>query len=104
MTPDELTGERRCWPCTVANSIVGLVVGWLPFAAALLRGDAVLVALTVVWATTVTGYIGYRLLALGYLPLSEPVAKRTGLYDRIGPASNAERDAERDDEPAHSDE
>lgn len=100
MSPDELTGERRCWPCTVANSIVGLVVGWLPFVAAFLRGDAVLVALAVVWATAVTGYTVYRLLALGYLPLAEHVAKRTGLHDRIGPASNAERD----DEPARSEE
>lgn len=96
MRSDQLTGDRRCWPCTVANSVVGLVVGWLPFTVALLRGNAVLVAITVVWGAVVTGYTVYRLLALGYLPLAEPVARRTGLHDRIGPESNDE-DAESTD-------
>lgn len=94
MSSESLTGERRCWPCAVANSIVGLVVGWLPFVAALLRGKALLIALAVVWGIAVTGYTVYRLVALGYLPLAEPVAKRTGLHDRVGPESSAEGDDE----------
>lgn len=85
MSDVDLTGDRRCWPCTVANSIVGLVVGWLPLAAVLLAGRRELVVGTVVWGAVVTTYTVYRLLALGYLPYSERIAKRTGLHERIGP-------------------
>lgn len=95
MSDPELTGDRRCWPCTVANSVVGLVVGWLPLVAALLGGSDGLVLGAVVWGVAVTAYTGYRLLALGYLPLSEQVAKRTGLHERIGPDRKADDDSER---------
>lgn len=95
MDEPELTGDRRCWPCTVANSIVGLVVGWLPLGAALLGGSDPLVLASIVWGVLVTAYTGFRLLALGYLPGSERVAKRTGLHERIGPGRDGGDDRER---------
>lgn len=87
MTDPDLTGDDRCWPCTVANSVVELFIAWLPLGAALLGGDSGtgLLVGTIVWGLAVTTYTGYRLLALGYLPYSERIAKRTGLHDRIGP-------------------
>lgn len=85
MPSEPLTGDRRCWPCTVANSFVGLLVAWVPLAAALVDGDPSLVAATVGWGIAVSGYTVYRLVARGYLPLSELIAKRTGLHERIGP-------------------
>ena len=95
MADPDLTGDRRCWPCTVANSVVGLLVGWLPLAAAVLNGSDGLVVGAVVWGVAVTAYTGYRLLALGYLPLSERVAKRTGLHDRLGPGRDGDDDHDR---------
>lgn len=95
MADPTLTGDRRCWPCTVANSAVGLLVAWLPLAAALLDGSDGLVAAAVVWGVVVTAYTGYRLVALGHLPLSEGVAKRTGLHELIGPGREDEDDHER---------
>lgn len=92
MSHDDLTGEDRCWPCIVANSVVGLLVALVPLAAALLRGEAVLLAGTVVWALVVVGFTGYRLLKRGYLPLAERIAKATGLHGRIGPESGTETD------------
>lgn len=85
MTDTDLTGDRRCWPCAVANSVVGLVIAWLPMVAALVEGSPALVIGTAVWGVVVTTYTAYRLLALGYLPYAERIAKRTGLHDRIGP-------------------
>lgn len=89
MPGNETTAEDRCWPCTVANSVVGLVVGWIPFAAAVARGRTSFIIVSAVWAVAVTAYTSYRLLALGYLPYAEPVAKWTGLHDRIGPGSKS---------------
>lgn len=85
--PETLTGENRCWPCTVANSVVGLFVGWVPLAAALTAGDGSVsvLAAALVWGVVVTGATGYLLVSRGYLPLAEPVAKATGLHERIGP-------------------
>lgn len=87
MVPSRIrsTGDRRCWPCTVVNAGVGLTVAWLPLAAMLVqgRGNAVPVALG--WGLAVTTFTGYRLLDRGYLPLAEPVARWTGLHDRLGP-------------------
>lgn len=82
-----MTGERRCWPCTVANTVVGLVVAWLPLAAALVEGEPAVVRLAIGWGVAVTGFTLYRLVRRGYLPLAEPVAKLTGLHERIGPGS-----------------
>lgn len=95
MSAQPLTGEDRCWPCTLANTAIGLVVGWLPLAAALVRGRTALIALSLVWGLAVTGYTGYRLLAMGYLPYAERVAKATGLHGRIGPGAD---DGPSDDE------
>lgn len=92
MTDDDLTGENRCWPCTVANSVVGLLVAWVPLSAALVNGDPAVVAGAVVWGVLVTGVTAYRLVARGYLPLAEPVARLTGLHDRIGPGSGEGND------------
>lgn len=94
VSTDELTGENRCWPCTVANTAVGSLVAWLPLAAALVGGDPGVVAGTVVWGVVVTGFTGYRLVSRGYLPLAEPVAKLTGLHERIGPASRHREDVD----------
>lgn len=95
---EDLSGENRCWPCTIANSTVGLVVGWLPLAVALVRGSPELVAGTVVWGVLVTCYTGYRLVTLGYLPGSQRMAKRLSLHERIGPGSKSESDAGREND------
>lgn len=87
MAPPTRTGDERCWPCTVANGVVGLLVGWVPVAAAVVRNDPSLLAMTLLWAVAVTGYTAYRLTRLGYLPLAGAVAKVTGLHERIGPGS-----------------
>lgn len=95
MTETELTGDSRCWPCTVANSVVGLAVGWLPLGAALLADSPGLVVGSVAWGIAVTVYTGYRLLALGYLPYSEQIAKRSGLHERIGPGRGQDEEPDR---------
>lgn len=87
----ELTGEDRCWPCTVANAAVALVVAAVPVLASLARGDAVLLTVAGVWAAGVLGYTGYRLLALGYLPYAGQIARRVGVHERIGPESEDDR-------------
>jgi hypothetical protein len=74
-------------PCAVANSVVGLVVAWLPFGAALLQSGGSLLVLTAVWGVAVTAYTLYRVIDRGYLPLAEPVARASGLHDAIGPRS-----------------
>lgn len=89
--PRERIGEDRCWPCTVANSVVALVVALVPVAAAFVRGEPSLLALAVTWALLVLGYTLYRLLAQGYLPYAEPVARRLGLHNRIGQGSERKR-------------
>lgn len=91
MTPDtapELTGDERCWPCTVANTAVGTLVAAVPLVAALVRGDPVAIVVAAGWAAAVLSYTGYRLLALGYLPYAETVARRTGLHGRLGPGDD----------------
>lgn len=98
MEAEAPTGADRCWPCTVANSVVGLVVAWVPLAAAAVRGRPALIALAAGWGVAVTGYTAYRLVALGYLPLAEPVARWTGLHDRIGPGANQETHPEHPDD------
>lgn len=97
VTDQPPTGDDRCWPCAVANSAVGFIVGWLPVAAALSRGRTELIALSLVWGVAVTGYTGYRLVALGHLPYAETVAKRTGLHGLIGPGAGR-HGGPRDDE------
>lgn len=88
---DPLTGDTRCWPCTVANAVVGVVVGWSP-AAVVAVGGGRTPAVALVWGLAVSAFTGYRLLRLGYLPLAGPVAKRVGLHERIGPGG--ERDGQ----------
>lgn len=88
MTPDtgpRLTDERHCWPCTVANTVVGVIVAFVPVVAALVRGDVTLLVITLAWACGILLYTFYRLLTLGYLPYAETIARQTGLHDRIGP-------------------
>lgn len=92
MSNERLTADRRCWPCTVANAVVGLLVGWLPVAAAVIEGSTSLLIGTIVWGLAVTTFTGYRLLRLGYLPVAAPIAKRTGLHSRIGPGSESDDD------------
>lgn len=95
MSERKLTEEDRCWPCTVANSTVGLLVALVPLIAALVKGDATLIAGTLVWVVVVFSYTGYRLVERGYLPLAEPVAQATGLHERIGPGSKTDPEKER---------
>lgn len=85
--------EERCWPCILANSAVGLLIGWVPLAAAVLAQRPDLYVGTTMWGMIVTAYTAYRLYALGYLPHAERVARRTGLHDRIGPG-RSRRDRE----------
>jgi hypothetical protein len=84
LTEPDPTGDRRCWPCAVANSAVGLVVAWVPLVAAVVAGRPDLYVGTAIWGTLVTAYAGYRVVALGYLPYAESIAKRTGLHQRVG--------------------
>lgn len=93
----DMTGKGRCWPCTVANSVVGLLVAWLPLTVALANNTPTVLAGTVVWGIVVTGFTGYRLVGRGYLPLAEPVANATGLHGRIGPGGDGDGDGEGDD-------
>lgn len=89
MTPETaLTSEDRCWPCTVGNIVVGLLVAAVPLGAAVVRGETVPIVVTSVWAVGVLAYTCYRLLAKGYLPYSETIARWTGLHERIGPGKN----------------
>ena len=90
MSDDTLTGDRRCWPCTVLNAVVGLLVGWVPMAAAVVRNDSMLLAGALVWGVAVTLATVYRLFEVGHLPYAEFVAKRSGLHGRIGPASTSD--------------
>lgn len=90
MSQRDRTGDDRCWPCTVANSLVGLLVAGVPLLAAVLQGDPAVIVGAVVWSLLVVGYTGYRLLELGYLPYAETVARRTGLHDRMGPGRKEE--------------
>lgn len=55
------------------------------------------IAVSAIWAMVVTVYTGYRLIALGYLPHAELVARRTGLHDRIGPESETHSSPEPQD-------
>lgn len=71
---------------------MGLVVAWLPLTGAFVGGDQVVVAGAVAWGAVVTGVTTYRLVTRGYLPLAEPVAKRTGLHERIGPGADRDSD------------
>lgn len=91
VSQSDSTGDRRCWPCAVANSAIGLVVAWLPFAATGLgESQRFVLGVTALWGLAVTGYTGYRLLARGYLPYAERVARATGLHDRIGPGRKSD--------------
>lgn len=94
VTDDPLTGDRRCWPCTVANAAVGLLVGWIPVVAALVEGTPTVIGATLVWGMCVTGFTVYRLVRLGYLPLADSVAKRTGLDEHIGPELESDGDGD----------
>lgn len=81
----DLTDENRCWPCTVANMAVGVLIASVPVAGAIVREDTSLLAVAVLWAVAVLGYTLYRLVDRGYLPYSGRIARFTGLHERIGP-------------------
>lgn len=87
---EESPGADRCGPCTVANASVGLLVAWLPLAAVLSDRAGGPITLAVGWGSLVTAFTAYRLVARGYLPLAEPIARVTGLHTRIGPGSNSD--------------
>lgn len=94
----DLTDENRCWPCTVANATVGLLVAWVPLAATLVNPTPTVVTGAVLWGVVVTGVTGYRLLTRGFLPFAEPAARLTGLHERIGPGTNGRDDHEPENE------
>lgn len=86
--PEPLVGENRCWPCTASNAAVAALVAGAPLAAAVLRGEFVVLVAALAWAIVVVAYTLYRLVSRGYLPGAETVARRTGLDERIGPGSS----------------
>lgn len=96
MPDDEYTGANRCWPCTIANVAVGLLVALVPPIAALVEGTAALLVGSVAWAVVAIAFTVYRVLKLGYLPFAEPVARATGVHERIGPGSNPTDDRKKD--------
>lgn len=91
---EDLNGENRCWPCTVANATVGLLVALVPLGVALVKGEPGVIRAAAGWAVVVTGFTLYRLVDRGYLPLAEPVARLTGLHGRIGPDSRSDTEEE----------
>lgn len=98
MASERNDNDRRCWPCALANSAVGLVIAWFPFAAMLLASNRAALPVAAAWGMVITVYVAYRLVGWGYLPLAERIATRTGLHDRVGPGSRS-RKAERGDPP-----
>lgn len=92
MAEDRLVGEDRCWPCTVANLVVGLLVAAGPVVVAVARGGAFTWGLAIGWAAVVLGFTGYRLVVKGYLPAAGPIARWTGLHERIGPGAKGGQD------------
>lgn len=92
MSEQTLTGENRCWRCTVANLVAGGTVGGLPLYAVWGSGNALQLALAAAFAVGVVGFTLYRVYAKGYLPGMDRVARLTGLHERIGPGSESRED------------
>ena len=90
---ERLIGENRCWPCTITNGLIALVLAAIPLYGALGTGDPVILGVTVVWAVGVIGYTLFRLVNRGYLPGAPRIAEATGLHERIGPGRH-ESDSE----------
>jgi hypothetical protein len=82
---ERLVEDKRCWPCTIINGLIALVLAAIPLYGALGTGDPVILGVTVVWAVGVIGYTLFRLLNRGYLPGAPRIAEATGLHDQIGP-------------------
>lgn len=99
---ERLVGENRCWACTVSNAIVAALVAGIPLLGGVVHGDPALLVATLLWAVAVVGYSLYRLVARGYLPGSETVAKRTGLHERIGPDAGDGKPGARSDREART--
>lgn len=81
---ERLVGDHRCWPCTVANLAVGLVMAWVPVVAVAVAGNPGAVPVAVAWGVAVTAFTVYRLVGRGFLPLAGRIATVTGLHERIG--------------------
>lgn len=92
MPEDRLVGDDRCWPCTIANLAVGLVVAGGPVLVAVARGGAFYWGLATGWALIVMVFTLYRLVVKGYLPGAGRAARRVGLDDRIGPGAEGRQD------------
>lgn len=92
MTSVGRTGKERCWPCTVANTAVGVVIAGVPLAAAAVTGDGLVILGAIAWSLIVLCFTGYRLVTRGYLPLAEPVALALGLHERMGPGRDHEEE------------
>ena len=82
---ERLVEDNRCWPCTITNGLIALVLATIPLYGAFGTGDPVILGVTVVWAVLVVGYTLIRLLNRGYLPGAARLAEATGLHERIGP-------------------
>lgn len=65
MDSERLVGDHRCWPCTAANSAIGLVIAWLPPAAMLLAGNRGALPAAAAWGVVITAYSTYRLVRRG---------------------------------------
>lgn len=89
MAPEEEAGAADCWPCTAVNLAAGLLVGGLPLVLVWPGGNAIQRGLGLAWAVAVLAFTGYRILAKGYLPGAEWLARRSGLHEVIGPGSQA---------------
>ena len=90
---ERLVEDNRCWPCTIINGLIALLLAAIPLYGALGTGDSIILGVTVAWAVGVIGYTLFRLLNRGYLPGAPRIAEATGLHERIGPGRH-ESDSE----------
>lgn len=94
---EELTGEDRCWPCTLANLAVGGLIGGGPLWLVWGQASPLQMGLAGGWAVAVVVFTLYRVVERGYLPGAERIARRTGLHDRIGPGSESRQEGRESD-------
>lgn len=97
MNPERLAGDRRCWPCTIANLGIGLVIAWVPIVVLLVGGNAGSILAAAVWGVVVTTVVVVRVVGRGYLPFADRVAKVIGLHERLRPDASASKSCGTDD-------
>lgn len=97
MTNERLVGDRRCWPCTIANLGIGLVIAWVPFVVFLVAGSPDPIPIAAGWGVVVTTFVIVRVVGRGYLPFAARVAEVTGLHERVRPDGRASKSTDADD-------